>query len=69
MFTFDIEGGVTYGHAAAEADILGKKVGFNFQAGNYLLGGAYNSSTGGTGAVLKTDELNLVSVHLVRAEN
>ncbi len=60
LITFEIEGGLTYGHAAAEGSLFGKKAGFNFQAGNYLLGGSYNSSTGGTVAVLKTDEFNLV---------
>lgn len=61
LFTFEAEGGITYGHAAMEVGIKGINVkgGFNLQAGNYLIGGVFNSEHGFESRLLETDELEI----------
>ncbi len=59
--SFEIEGGFTWGHAAASMKVSGRQAGFNLLGGGYLIGGKYNSKTGVEGYVYDPSTFNLVA--------
>jgi len=59
--SFEVEGGFTWAHAAASAKIFGREAGFNFQGGGYMLGGKYNSQTGGESFIYDPKTFNIVA--------